>query len=116
MGSLLKNKFKFSQTLTGIRERRTQQAFNEKSDSIDDMLCHENSFDVLSIARNLLVHKSGVADEGSTVISRYQSQSCRSSSLNQEMRLDGKLVSELRQPSRPWSVKPIRAVDSYISR
>jgi len=90
MGSILRDKFAFT-TLGGIREAY-ESAFYKKSDDIDEIILSDY-FDQLSALRNVIVHKSAIAD------AEYVRKSADIPTLpkfkkGEKIQIDGKMVAD----------------------
>jgi hypothetical protein len=112
MGQLLRHYFKFT-TLTGIREAYSC-AFMDHTDFIDTALISQ-ALDTLSLVRNLLVHKAGIADQIYLDDAKSVPGAPRPS-LGQALEIDGTMVNELVSPVFTCGTKLITSVDSYLSR
>jgi hypothetical protein len=113
MGTLLKRRYKFTK-LSSIRTAYSA-AFYERSnryDLIDDALKDE-SLDALSLVRNLLVHKAGMADD-EYVKGIASVKKAPSLTLRQTLSVDGKMVAELVDPVVVCCCKLITGVDTWM--
>jgi len=110
MGSILRDKFAFT-TLWGIREAY-EAAFYKKSDDIDKTLT-DNCFDRLSALRNVIVHKSAIAD--SEYVSRTKDfQTLPKFNIGEKIQLDGKVVADLIHASSMRTFGLIYVVEQWL--
>lgn len=110
MGSILRTKFSFT-ALWGIREAY-EAAFYKKSDGIDQIIMRD-CFDRLSALRNLIVHKSAVAD------AEYLKQARDFPTLPQlskgeQLRMDGKIVAGLVNETMHSTFGLLKAVEQWL--
>jgi hypothetical protein len=110
MGSILRDKFSFT-TLWGIREAY-ETAFYKKADDIDRIIL-DDCFDQLSALRNVIVHKSAIAD------AEYVRRTKEIPSLPQfqkgdKLQLDGKMVADLVHKSSQKTFGLLYAVDQWL--
>lgn len=110
MGSILRDKFSFT-SLSGIREAY-ECAFYKKSDNIDAVIL-DDCFDQLSALRNVIVHKSAIAD------SEYVQKAKKIPSLPQfkkgeKIELNGKMVADLVHKTTNASCKLLYEVDQWL--
>jgi hypothetical protein len=92
MGSILKDRFSFTR-LQGIKDAY-QAAFYRDSDSIDAIIQSDVFFKQLSALRNMIVHRSGIADD------EYIQRTRETAGLpdlqrGEKLRLDGKIIADL---------------------
>lgn len=116
MGSLLKRRFKFT-SLSGIR-RAYGAAFDPKrqrelTEGLDGVLA-DSSFDALSAVRNLIVHKSGVADDD-YLEDMKSAPAAPKLTIGQRLSVTGRLVCDLIGPVTKQSVALLRAVDAWVA-
>ncbi len=116
MGSLLKRRFKFT-SLSGIR-RAYGAAFDPKrqrelTEVLDGVLA-DSSFDALSAVRNLIVHKSGVADDD-YLEDMKSAPAAPKLTIGQRLSVSGRLVCDLIGPVTKQSVALLRAVDAWVA-
>ncbi len=116
MGTLLRSRYVFT-ALPDIR-RAYSLAFSDKIDKdvVDavDAALADNALDALSIVRNVLVHKGGVADE------EYMRDSRRVTAVpkleaGKRVLLDGELVRLLVDPVISRCVELIAVIDGWLS-
>jgi hypothetical protein len=112
MGSLLKKRFKFT-TLGGIRKAYSV-AFSKKSTAVDAALSKKH-LDGLSLIRNLIVHRAGVAD------TEYEERAKSVPDIphltdGQRLELTGKLSRSLIEPAILSAVDLVGAVNEWITR
>jgi hypothetical protein len=115
MGSLLKGRFRFT-TLAGIRQAYSA-AFSEKekkarTDTIDAALSSKG-FNSLSVVRNVIVHKAGVAD-GEYRKKLPGAPLAPDFALGQKLKLDGEVCRILIDSVTESSVRLIKGVDSWL--
>jgi hypothetical protein len=111
MGTVLKLKFEFSR-LERIREAYAS-AFWEQADDIDKILS-DDALDVLSVLRNVIVHKGAVADREYLARCKYLPKLPRPEE-GQEVPLDGEIVSSAVGEAIYCSAHLIGAVDEWIT-
>lgn len=110
VGTLLRAEFNFSR-LSSIREAYSL-AFFEHSNGVDKALS-DKAFDALNVARNVLVHKAGRADQ--EYIGRTKSISTLPQlALGEQLVLNGTTTTNLNVPAIEAANRLIRAVDQWI--
>ncbi|QDU31947.1 hypothetical protein ETAA8_71090 [Anatilimnocola aggregata] len=109
-GTLLKHSFKFS-TLTGIREAYSK-AFDRNSSAIDDCLANK-SLNSLSLVRNLLVHKSGIADVD-YIDKQPDAPNAPALYFGIRIPIDGELVESLVAPPLECGNRLLAAVNDWL--
>jgi hypothetical protein len=97
--------------LAGIREAYGL-AFFTKADAIDKALM-DNKIDALNAVRNVIVHRSGIADAVYDRQSKFLS--VPGARRGQPVELDGEIVMNLMQPVIVASLALVTAVDEWIS-
>jgi hypothetical protein len=112
MGTILKEKFPFHK-LAGIRKAYTA-AFSSRFEKIDEILA-DKSLDKLNLVRNLFLHKGGIIEEkfvrGAKEIGwSYVGQ------FEENLPLDGQLVSDLIRPVFDRAIQLVVAVDQWITQ
>jgi hypothetical protein len=110
MGSILRGQFAFT-TLAGIREA-FEAAFYKKSDNIDRIIL-DDTFDQLSALRNVIVHKSAMAD------AEYERRTKQIPALpkfknGEKIQLDGKMVADLVHATTQKTFALLSAVDRWL--
>jgi len=111
MGTLLRGKFTFT-TLDGIREAYWT-AFKRNRVGVRACL-QANCFDALSVLRNVMVHRAGVAD--SEYCRRAQGLPLPQAKPGQKIELDGSIVFPLAEAVRDRSRELLSEVDAWIQR
>jgi hypothetical protein len=111
MGTLLKPKVEFAR-LAGIRAAYVQ-AFSEDYAQIDSIIA-DDCLDALSVVRNLLVHKAGLADD--EYVRRAQNLSVPKLKVGTLIRLDGDTAVSLIKPVFDIGKKLVAAVDSWLEK
>jgi hypothetical protein len=89
-------------------------AFNKRRTAVDDALS-DPSLDVLSLVRNVLVHRSGVVDDKYLLAVRNVRNAPRAA-LNAPLSFNGDRVAKLIKPVIATSLKLISAVDAEVMR
>ena len=110
MGSVLRTRRRLDH-LTGIREAYSL-AFFKKSENIDAILKHD-CFDCLSAVRNLIVHRSGIADQAYDRKCKFLKIPTAPTGF--PIFLDGEVVRDLIAPVFVNSLNLIVAVDTWIA-
>jgi hypothetical protein len=110
MGTILRRRYSFSR-LEGIREAYAC-AFHEKSEQIDKALSNM-SFDALSAVRNVIVHRSGIADDDYVRRTKYL-PSIPQMEKGAEILLDGELVAKMMIPIIDNGMHLIKSVDERV--
>ena len=110
MGSVLRTRQRFDH-LAGIREAYGL-AFHKKSDEIDKWVKHDG-IDALNAVRNLLVHRSGVAD--ATYARKEKYLKIPRTEIGARILLDGQIVSEFLRMSAVVSANLLLAVDKWVT-
>jgi len=87
MGTILKDKFNFDR-LDGIREAYSE-AFHTDGSAISAVV-QDKALDALSVLRNVIVHRNGVADE--TYVRRAKSLQIPQLSSGERLQLTGELT------------------------
>jgi hypothetical protein len=110
MGSVLRESFSFVR-LEAIREAYSC-AFHENFDGVDSALS-DNSIDAINIARNVIVHRAGKADQ------EYASRSKKFPELPQlnvseQFPLTAEVSNKLITPAISTCAKLIQAVDNWV--
>ena len=109
-GQFCRGKYAFT-TLSGIRDAY-EAAFYKKSDVIDAIIL-DNAFDQLSALRNVIVHKSAIAD--AEYVQRTKSiASLPKFQKGERIQLDGKIVSDLAFNCINKSFALLEAVDKWL--
>jgi hypothetical protein len=111
MGTLLRERVQFT-SLRAIREAYSL-AFSKHYDAIDKALANQ-SLDALSVARNVLVHRAGVADEAYRKHSNGLLNIPRANP-GEVIGLDGEIVVGLVDPMLESVSALIKAVDQWIA-
>jgi hypothetical protein len=111
MGTILKENFAFHK-LSGIRLAYSA-AFSKKSEAIDIALS-KISLDRLNLARNLLLHKSGIVDQKFLKGAKELNWAAEAED-GKTLRLDGEIVIELFRPVFQCGMDLILAVDEWVS-
>jgi hypothetical protein len=109
MGELLRTRYEFS-TLESARQAYSS-AFWCECAQIRDSLA-DISIDSLSLVRNLLVHKAGVADQ--KYVDKMPATFAPVLNLKQPLKLDGTMVCDLVNPVVNQAVNLIKSVDEWI--
>ena len=114
MGSVLKNRFEFAR-LEGIREAYAS-AFSEKenSDDIDNALSDE-ALDIISVLRNVIVHRNGIADREYVDRCAYilaLPKACE----GEPIAFDGQLVAHVIGEMLFCAARLFDAVDAWIAK
>lgn len=110
MGSILREKFAFT-TLWGIREAY-EAAFYKKSDDIDKVIL-DDCFDQLSALRNVIVHKSAIAD-AEYVQKTRDIQTLPKFNKGEKIQLHGKMVADLVHKSSQATFALLYMVDQWL--
>lgn len=110
MGTILREKFAFT-TLWGIREAY-EAAFYEKSDDIDKVVMDE-CFDQLSALRNVIVHKSAIADT-EYVQKTKDIQTLPKFQRGEKIQLNGKMVADLVHKTSMATFALLYTVDQWL--
>ena len=110
MGSILREKFAFT-TLWGIREAY-EAAFYKKADDIDKVIM-DDCFDQLSALRNVIVHKSAIAD--SEYVEKTRGiQTLPKFKKGEKIQLNGKMVADLVHKSSQSTFALLYTVDRWL--
>jgi hypothetical protein len=112
MGSLLRGYFKFT-TLTGIREAYAR-AFKDHPEAIDSAL-EDKGLGALWLVRNLIVHKTGIVDQGYLDDAKTVPRAPRPA-LGQSLEIDGQMTRDLIEPVVTCCTNLVMAIDSDLSR
>ena len=112
MGTILKQRYSFA-TLYGIRTAYSE-AFSKNYNNIDEVICSE-LLDALSVLRNVIVHKSSIADQ------EYVVRSARISRLphavvGEKIAIDGNFVASIIDGTFCLSMSLLEAVDKWIAK
>jgi hypothetical protein len=111
MGTLLKDKFKFTR-LNTIRDAY-KAAFHEHSNSINDALANP-SLGAISVMRNVIVHKAGICDDEYKKKAQQLVGLIPQLDIGAQLELDGKILYRVLKEALQSSVELIRAVDAWI--
>jgi hypothetical protein len=109
MGSALRTRFRFD-SLGGIREAYAL-AFSKNYDAIDVAL-GDKAIDALAAVRNVLVHRSGLADD--TYVRQCEFLPIPRTSLGDQVKLDGTIVANLLMASFRKQLDLTSAVDNWV--
>ena len=110
MGTILKDRYGFD-SLGGIRSAYGE-AFSKNFEAIDIELANK-SLDALSIVRNVIVHRSGVADE-EYVERRMSVAEAPDVQLGQPVPITGELFRSLSDPVMMCANRLLKAVDQWL--
>jgi hypothetical protein len=109
MGTLLRPQFNFS-TLSGVRAAYSV-AFSKHHTNIDKAIgCY--ALDAASVARNLLVHKAGVADE--EYVKKAGAAGLPNLAIGERFPLNGKRTAKIVSDALDAAIKLIKAVDGWL--
>lgn len=111
MGTILRDKFAFT-TLGGIREAY-ECAFYKKSEDIDKIIL-DDCFDQLSALRNLIVHKSAIAD-GEYIRRAKDVPALPKLNIGEKINLHGKFVADLVHNTSQQTYSLLLAVDKWLT-
>jgi hypothetical protein len=111
MGSALRDDQRFD-SLGGIRQAYAR-AFFEKNDGIRDAI-RDKALDATSCIRNLIVHRSGIADLAYTEQSKFLD--IPKLAVGESLKIDGEFVSTLIDEARKASIKLIVQIDDWAAK
>ena len=114
MGDILEGQFRFT-SLSGIRHAYAS-AFPEKTPSTAaiDAVLSSNPLNILSAVRNLIVHKSGVADRDYLNDIKH-AVGAPPLSLNDRLNVNGEIACNIIEPAIQCCVDLIVSVDSWLA-
>jgi hypothetical protein len=112
MGTIFRSERRFEFTRLSSAREAYMKAFSEKSSKVDAAIL-SNSIEALSVVRNILLHKAGVADDEYVKQQRYLS--IPKAPKGQPIQLDGQNTSDLIKPAIASSKSLMIAVDDWIT-